>query len=371
MLEDRQIEELLATTDLRIFADQLYNFCKTKKNVAAAGFMPFGVFSVDRDNMALRLAHGFGNYDEFAAMWPLLPRYPDFTIELACHPRRCLNTYEIALRAGVTHLPVYTDYFEPIEISQLLNGLITRSGGVPGSLVLCRSARAPLFDAQEQAAWAVLRDRLETHIRTLVGAWPKDSPVADLASSISATSPRPLFLFDKQGRLRWTSGAADLRLIVEGDVAPRYLDFGGDWRLVDAMRECAQRATLSRSELHRAVHQARKVLRPGEYLLARDDAKHVMFEVVKEAPPPIPTNTVARKADLSPTQRCVAELRADGYTIANIAAILGRSEGTVKTHLNAIRRKLKVVSAVEICLKLRGMQATSFDEPHQVKVGLS
>jgi DNA-binding CsgD family transcriptional regulator len=76
-------------------------------------------------------------------------------------------------------------------------------------------------------------------------------------------------------------------------------------------------------------------------------------------------HTVAQYAKLSPRQRHVAELRAEGYSVANIAAILGRSEGTVKTHLNAVRKKLNVVSAVEICIKLRGMESRPFDELNQ------
>ena len=57
----------------------------------------------------------------------------------------------------------------------------------------------------------------------------------------------------------------------------------------------------------------------------RAESSYVMFEIVPERTGVGPEMTPAA-LNLTTMQRRIAELRADGYSVANIAHILGRSE---------------------------------------------
>lgn len=62
---------------------------------------------------------------------------------------------------------------------------------------------------------------------------------------------------------------------------------------------------------------------------------------------------------LTPHQRQVAVLAADGYTIKEIAQKLGANPRTTKAHLDNVRRKLGVEKKREIGRALRALEATA------------
>ena len=57
-----------------------------------------------------------------------------------------------------------------------------------------------------------------------------------------------------------------------------------------------------------------------------------------------PSHRRSRAADLTPRQRAILRFVADGYTNAQVARRMNLAEGTVRTHLNRIYRRLDVVS---------------------------
>jgi DNA-binding CsgD family transcriptional regulator len=74
------------------------------------------------------------------------------------------------------------------------------------------------------------------------------------------------------------------------------------------------------------------------------------LEGVATRPPP--SQPCLESASLSPRQREVARLLADGYSLVNVAAILGLSENTARTYLKRLYAKLGVCNRVQLVRRL-------------------
>lgn len=100
----------------------------------------------------------------------------------------------------------------------------------------------------------------------------------------------------------------------------------------------------SSKEIVAAIHEVRL----GGAPMSRDIARKVILSFQQ------PANTMAEVAELSPREREILELLADGLPNKQIAARLGTTDGTVRWHLRHVYHKLHVRSRTEATLKYLG-----------------
>lgn len=115
-------------------------------------------------------------------------------------------------------------------------------------------------------------------------------------------------------------------------------------RIYKALRAGAYGYLLKRctpEELIAAIHEVRK----GGAPMSREIARKVIVSFQE------PVNTAAEVEDLSPREREILELLAEGFPNKQIAARVGLTDGTVRWHLRHVYHKLHVRSRTEATLK--------------------
>lgn len=181
----------------------------------------------------------------------------------------------------------------------------------------------------------------------------------DLAPTLDAITqafPYPAFLYDGSRRLRWMSEEGAVRL---GLAAARV----GSGRLVggnpalEVLTACASAIARDPSRLREAGLRQRGALHRGERLVVRRfeeaGAPLLLLAFVPAlAPQPGDGAASANLPRLGAVESQVARLAAEGYTVLNIAARLGVSEATVRTHLRRVYVKLGVHGRAELAFSL-------------------
>ena len=115
-------------------------------------------------------------------------------------------------------------------------------------------------------------------------------------------------------------------------------------RIYKALRAGAYGYLLKRctpEELIAAIHEVRK----GGAPMSREIARKVIVSFQE------PVNTASEVEDLSPREREILELLAEGFPNKQIAARVGLTDGTVRWHLRHVYHKLHVRSRTEATLK--------------------
>ena len=100
-------------------------------------------------------------------------------------------------------------------------------------------------------------------------------------------------------------------------------------------------------ELLAAIHEVRQ----GGAPMSREIARKVIASFQE------PVTTAAEVEELSPREREILELLADGFPNKAIADRLGLTDGTVRWHLRHVYNKLHVRSRTEAALKFRSTKA--------------
>jgi DNA-binding NarL/FixJ family response regulator len=122
-------------------------------------------------------------------------------------------------------------------------------------------------------------------------------------------------------------------------------------RIYKALRAGACGYLLKRctpEELLGAIHEVRE----GGAPMSREIARKVIASFRE------PVTTAAEMEELSPREREILELLADGFPNKIIAGRLGLTDGTVRWHLRHVYHKLHVRSRTEAALKFRASQGS-------------
>jgi DNA-binding NarL/FixJ family response regulator len=117
-------------------------------------------------------------------------------------------------------------------------------------------------------------------------------------------------------------------------------------RIFKALRAGACGYLLKRCTPEELLSAVREV-RQGGVPMSREIARKVIASFQE------PLTAAAEVEDLSPREREILELLADGYPNKEIASRLGLSDGTVRWHLRHVYHKLHVRSRTEAALKFR------------------
>jgi len=90
--------------------------------------------------------------------------------------------------------------------------------------------------------------------------------------------------------------------------------------------------------------------------MSREIARKVIFSFQE------PLAAAAGVEDLSPRERAILELLAEGHPNKQIADRMGVADGTVRWHLRHVYHKLHVRSRTEAALKYRSAQAEQAEQ---------
>ncbi len=121
-------------------------------------------------------------------------------------------------------------------------------------------------------------------------------------------------------------------------------------RIFKALRAGACGYLLKRCTPEELLSAIREV-RLGGVPMTREIARKVIASFQE------PTTAAAEVEDLSPREREILELLAEGFANKLIASRLGVSDGTVRWHLRHVYHKLHVRSRTEAALKFRSSKA--------------
>jgi DNA-binding NarL/FixJ family response regulator len=121
-------------------------------------------------------------------------------------------------------------------------------------------------------------------------------------------------------------------------------------RIFKALRAGACGYLLKRCTPEELVSAIREV-RQGGAPMSREIARKVIFSFQE------PLTTAAEVEDLSPREREILELLAEGFPNKQIADRVGVTDGTVRWHLRHVYHKLHVRSRTEAALKFRSAQS--------------
>jgi DNA-binding NarL/FixJ family response regulator len=122
-------------------------------------------------------------------------------------------------------------------------------------------------------------------------------------------------------------------------------------RIFKALRAGACGYLLKRCTPEELISAVREV-RQGGAPMSREIARKVISSFQE------PITTAAQVEDLSPREREILELLAQGFPNKEIADRLGLTDGTVRWHLRHVYSKLHVRSRTEAALKFRSAKAS-------------
>jgi DNA-binding NarL/FixJ family response regulator len=148
-------------------------------------------------------------------------------------------------------------------------------------------------------------------------------------------------------RMPEMDGIAATRSIVAGEDAPRVLiltTFDLDEYVYDALAAGASGFLLKDAGPEQLIHAIR-VVAAGDALLAPSVTRRLIDELV--VPGRRRVGTVRELDELTPREREVLGLVAQGLSNAEIAGRLFLGETTVKTHVSAVLRKLRLRDRVQ------------------------
>jgi DNA-binding CsgD family transcriptional regulator len=180
----------------------------------------------------------------------------------------------------------------------------------------------------------------------------------DLLATLAGAFPYPAYVLDSNGRVRWMSSPGAARLGADLGNA-RVVPARGLGAGLDALARCV---TLSPQDPLRSPEvtlRAAGLLHLGERVAVRlfDEENQVMalISLVPALSQPCTSSALAsvgRIPGLGEAETRVARMAAEGFTVLNMAAHIGSSEATIRTHLSRAYRKLCVHSRAELAMVL-------------------
>ena len=276
----------------------------------------------------------------------------------------------------------YNEFLRPYRIDRQMCAYIC-DGGLVISVLSLSHTRNRLFNGDEERELERITAPTERAIRSLIHAGNHVARPNQIAATLEQGLATAACLFDQQARVQWISKPAVARLGMRSARVSGALLLGGDHQPLELLRRLARRALAApEGALYPDQGLERALLRPGERLALRRlpaaPGRGLMVlatitpapaEAPQSAPQPtaqssahspIPKPTVPYDptgTPLTPREREVARLAAEGYTMLNIAGRLDIREATVHTHLKHIYRKLRVANRAQLTCRLRGLDS--------------
>ncbi len=185
-------------------------------------------------------------------------------------------------------------------------------------------------------------------------------------SSAPFASGAPLFVFDEQLVIHvWNEGAERLTGIPAEEAVGRWCweviagrdDAGG----VVCHRDCSRARSvrdgrhLPAIELHARTREGRRRV-SLETIVAETESGPLFLHVMRDAPAPRTrpsTTPPGPPPRLTPRQREILGLLADGQPVKSVARRLGLAEPTVRNHIRHLFRELRVHSQLEAVARAR------------------
>lgn len=305
-------------------------------------------------------------------------------LSAALQPSRCFDVEVRYPLREIERSVLMQEYWRPYKADHQLVAALGDGPQPLASVNLVRSRRSGRFSERDLRALDAIRAVAERPLAAMRALGTDD--LAHTLDALACAFPTPAYLFDAGGRLTWMSDEGALRL---GLAAVRV----GSSRLVGGNGALASMAALARLALARHGLDLDGPLRQSG-LLARGErvvSRHfstggapallvlftpAMAPVAGSAAPEQPAAGVTPSSTLAPTatgrpprpvdripglsntETAVARLAVEGYTVTNMAAHLGSSESTVRTHLRRTYLKLGVHGRAELAwVLLRGGRA--------------
>lgn len=276
-------------------------------------------------------------YEAFAASCPL------FAVKRTAAERVVVPTEVVGART-LRRSAVYEACFRPYDADHQVSVRLSEARGAAlgtTGIVLARSRRCGSWSGAE------LR-RIEHLVPILVAAhrrnerWLAAERQREALAGIAEATAGVGAVFDRRGRAVWLSDEAAARLGGHGGEA--------------ALRAAVRRAAAGdETELELPAtaggDRLRLILSPGR---ARSGEVVVLARLHEPPVDPARVRANAARLGLTPAEIDVAEALARGLSNPEIAAELGITRGTVRTHLAHVYAKLGVHSRVRAVLALTG-----------------
>ncbi len=305
-------------------------------------------------------------------------------LSVALKPSLCFDVEVRYPLKAIERTPLMQEFWRPYKADHQLVAALGDGAQPLASVNLVRSRRSGAFTPQDLRALDSVRAVAERSLAALRAFGTDD--LAHTLDALASAFPSPAFLFDRGGRLTWMSDEGALRL---GLAAVRV----GGSRLVGGNAALASLASLARLALARhgldldGPLRRSGLLARGERVVSRrfttGGAPALLvvlapaFTPGAAAPAPGASASTAdtpsgqasarpppqarpdRVPGLSVTETAVARLAVEGFTVTNMAAHLGSSESTIRTHLRRAYLKLGVHGRAELAwVLLRGGRGT-------------
>jgi DNA-binding CsgD family transcriptional regulator len=255
-------------------------------------------------------------------------------------------------------IPVYHEFLRPYRIDRQMCAYIC-DGDLVLSVLSLSHTRKRIFNEDEERQLERITAPTERAIRSLLHAGNRATGPNQIATVLEQGLPVTACLFDSQARLQWISRPAVARLGMRATRVSGALLLGGDHRPLELLRGLARSALAApEGALYPDQRLERALLRPGERLALRrlpaaPGRGPMVLAAIAQGPAPTALRSPGSQ-QLTPREREVARLAAEGYTMLNIAGRLDIREATVHTHLKHIYRKLRVANRAQLaCHVLR------------------
>jgi DNA-binding CsgD family transcriptional regulator len=254
---------------------------------------------------------------------------------------------------GIEKTVLRQEYWRPLKVDRQVIAPLWFEGAPGGYFHLCRSSQEPDFTAEDLRWCEEARLVAERALRGIASLG--QGQLSNTLANLSACFPHPAYLFGPNAELRWMSDEGVVRLSLEAArLGGGHLIRGN--AALTLLSEQVRSAFASRvHDLERPLKRAR-LLRPGERVATRRFSEYGSTSLLVAFVPamaafPGPKEDSApdgRLPGLGAVESKVARLAADGYTVLNIAAQLGVTEATVRTHLRRVYVKLGVHGRAEL-----------------------
>jgi DNA-binding CsgD family transcriptional regulator len=254
----------------------------------------------------------------------------------------------------------YQDFFRKHDFEYMTLATFRAAGQPLAFAAITRGRQQSPFDDEELRWFDGARALAERSLLTVERLGTGESTRAAILDALSRGLPRPALLFDAEGKMSWLNDAAAQRFF------PRRIEVMSTQLLrhtaaLDAFAEMSRQALRGGPlSVTPAREVSSRVVRRGEQVLVKrlrarkGEGERVLLvvEPLMRADHVLPRAETLRRQGLAARETEVALLAAQGFTGANIAARLGLSEQTVRTHLKHIYQKLSVSSRSELLFEL-------------------
>ena len=243
--------------------------------------------------------------------------------------------------------PYYTEVLARLGVEHMLYAIVRSNGRVLGQLSLYRGAQAPAFTGRDE-------DLLSEVLHYLGDALALPAPQAD-AHVQGQTVEEGMAVFDAQGQLLYADESwGRLIRMAKGDPITPATALYESQSVPRFVQQLLQTIDASPAALHRCDTAWGKFAFRRHPLQGPDGTSARGLIVARLAAEPLRLSQGAASLGLSPQQREVAMLLAQGKTNQAIAQALGVSHNTASYHVKQVFARLGVHDRAEVGKALIG-----------------